>query len=128
MNLKELHVNLMIDKLVALCKTELELDRIPSIEVISNSDTIPGTLSFGVFDGNKIRVIIKNRHPIDVMRTIAHELVHWQQQTTGQVLDGADGSDIENQANALAGVIMRKYGRAYPEFFKTEILCTKTRF
>ena len=31
--------------------------------------------------------------------------------------DGNDGSDIENEANAVAGIIMRKYGKLHPEIY-----------
>jgi hypothetical protein len=32
-------------------------------------------------------------------------------------MDGSDGSDTENQANAVAGIIMRKFGQRYPQYF-----------
>jgi hypothetical protein len=51
------------------------------------------------------------------MRTLAHELVHWKQRESGLELDGSDGSETEDQANAVAGVIMRKFGKMYPEYF-----------
>ena len=54
---------------------------------------------------------------MDVLRTLAHELVHWKQCQMGEELDGADGSDAENQANAVAGIIMRRFGKSYPHLF-----------
>ncbi len=30
---------------------------------------------------------------------------------------GADGSEFENEANAVAGVIIRKWGRIHPEIY-----------
>jgi hypothetical protein len=32
--------------------------------------------------------------------------------------DGSDGSPIENEANAVAGVIIRKYGKIHPELYE----------
>lgn len=68
---------------------------------------------------NRIKVYVKDRAKIDIMRSIAHELVHHKQNLIGKLTDpekdGADGSPIENEANALAGVIMRKWGRLHPE-------------
>ncbi len=57
------------------------------------------------------------------MRTLAHELVHCKQnQLTGiSYEDGKTGSDVENEANAVAGMIMRVYGRQNPEVFNTGI-------
>jgi len=66
-------------------------------------------------------VYVKDRAIIDVCRSIAHELVHHKQNLDGKlkdaVRDGEDGSPIENEANAVAGVIIRKYGRVHPEIY-----------
>jgi hypothetical protein len=32
--------------------------------------------------------------------------------------DGGDGSEIEKAANAVAGVIIRKWGKLHPELYK----------
>jgi len=90
---------------------------LPPIELVDGEPTVGGGTSFGEFDGEKIRVVTMKRHPMDVMRTLAHELVHWKQLVSGDELDGSDGSSIENEANALAGVIMRKFGKMYPDYF-----------
>jgi tRNA(Met) C34 N-acetyltransferase TmcA len=64
---------------------------------------------------NFIKVYVKDRAIMDVCRSIAHELVHHKQKIDGKLNDiandGADGSPIENEANAMAGVIIRKYGK-----------------
>lgn len=66
-----------------------------------------------------IKVYAKDRAIIDVCRSIAHELVHHKQnlekRLTNHITDGEDGSPIENEANAVAGVIIRKYGKIHPE-------------
>lgn len=66
-------------------------------------------------------VYVKDRAIIDVCRSIAHELVHHLQNLEGRLLDamkdGEDGSPIENEANAVAGVIIRKYGKLHPELY-----------
>jgi hypothetical protein len=103
-------------KLCRLCQQELQISELPPIEFL-DEDSIAGGTSFGQFDGNSIQVIKKNRHPIDIMRTLAHELVHWKQMQSDQELDGSDGSKIENDANSYAGIIMRKFGKMYPEYF-----------
>lgn len=105
----------MVTHLLQLCKKELQLSELPEIQLVSEP-TVGGGTSFGEFDG-AIKVVSLNRHPMDVMRTLAHELVHWKQMQSGQELDGSDGSSIENDANAYAGVILRKFGKMYPEYF-----------
>lgn len=67
-------------------------------------------------------VYAKDRAIIDICRSIAHELVHHKQNLEGRLIDsvkdGEDGSPIENEANAVAGVIIRKYGKLHPELYK----------
>jgi hypothetical protein len=66
-------------------------------------------------------VYAKDRAIIDICRSIAHELVHHKQnleeRLVNAVKDGEDGSPIENEANAVAGVIIRKYGKIKPEIY-----------
>jgi len=66
------------------------------------------------------RVVAANRNLADVLRTLAHELVHEKQKIEGRLHMGAgdDGTDIENEANAEAAVIMRKFGKANPIIFE----------
>lgn len=68
---------------------------------------------------HRVKVYVKDRAKIDIMRSIAHELVHHKQNIDGRLtdteIDGADGSPIENEANSLAGIIMRKWGKLHPE-------------
>jgi Zn-dependent peptidase ImmA (M78 family) len=55
------------------------------------------------------------------MRSVGHELVHHKQNLEGRlndsVKDGEDGSEIENEANAVAGKLIRIYGKLYPELY-----------
>jgi hypothetical protein len=116
MKLKDIVLENMVTHLLLLCKRELGLQEIPRITLVTQDSTVGGGTSFGIFDGT-IKVVTKDRHPMDVMRTLAHELVHWKQRIENQELDGNDGSKTENDANAIAGAIMRKFGRIYPEYF-----------
>jgi hypothetical protein len=67
-----------------------------------------------------IRVVATNRNLADILRTLAHEIVHRKQLEDGKLYLGAgtDGSEIENEANAKAAVIMRKYGKDNPIIFE----------
>jgi len=117
MRLKETIQEHMISHLLRLCQDELKLDQLPEIKLISEPYIGTSKKSFGEFDGNSIKVVIKDRHSMDILRTLAHELVHWKQRLIGMDMDGSDGSEVENQANAIAGVIMRKFGEKYPDYF-----------
>jgi hypothetical protein len=69
-----------------------------------------------------IKVYVKDRAIMDVCRSIGHELVHHKQNIEGRLTDagkdGEDGSPIENEANAMAGVIIRRYGKLHPEVYQ----------
>ena len=76
-----------------------------------------------------IAVYIKNRALPDIMRSIAHELVHHYDHQIGlaQKQNNPDvgvynndaektieAGDIENRANAIAGSLIKKFGYANP--------------
>ena len=71
--------------------------------------------SFGYFDpsSKKIWVYVKNRNMADILRTLAHELVHRKQEEDGRldINSGKTGSPIEDEANAMAGVLLRNFGK-----------------
>jgi hypothetical protein len=56
----------------------------------------------------------------DILRTIAHEMVHHMQNQDGRLepTSGEDGSPEENEAHSLAGVIMRQFGRNNPQIYE----------
>ena len=116
MKTKDFALEKMISKLIKLCMEKLQLDNLPKIHIV-DSPTVGSDHSFGVFNGKTISVVSLNRHPADVLRTLSHEIVHWKQQLSGQHMDGSTGSDTENEANAMAGEIMREFGEKYPELF-----------
>jgi len=121
MKINDFALENMVDDLIAVCQEDLGIGSLPDIRLVSDQPSIDDT-SFGMFDGQSICVITQNRHPMDIMRTLAHELVHWKQRCAGEELDGADGSTTENDANAIAGSIMRKFGRLHPEYFMNSFL------
>ena len=123
MKIRETLLEPMVTHLLDLCKQELAIDELPPIHLIDNIPALEanGKTSFGEFDGKSIKVITTDRHPIDVLRTLAPELVHWKQQLEDHDMDGSDGSDTENAANSIAGIIMRRFGEKYPECFTHSI-------
>lgn len=109
-------------------KTVLKLDNVPPIHLDKMPDDVA---SFGGYSPSTkdIHLRTKNRHVMDAHRSLAHELVHYKQDLEGRLYDGAGetGSDIENEANAVAGVIMRGYGRANPHKFTEKQMVNENR-
>lgn len=70
-----------------------------------------------------IKVYIKNRAIVDILRSLAHEMVHHKQNQRGELENnphaGDDGSPQENEANAKAGELIRIFGRQNPEIYES---------
>jgi len=72
--------------------------------------------TFGLYelDNDIIKIQIAKRHLMDICRTLAHELVHYKQRRDGKEMNGNDGSDVENEANATAAILLRQYSQKIP--------------
>lgn len=107
---------------VNFAKDYLEIDDDIKVELAFEKTPDIRTTAYYNNGDKLVKVYVKNRAIIDVCRSIAHELVHHKQnledRITNPEIDGADGSDIENEANAVAGVIIRKWGRIHPEIYE----------
>jgi hypothetical protein len=103
-----------IKEFVKFCFKKLQLKKRPRIRLSNRVETT--ALGYFVPDTNTIVVVVKGRHGMDIMRTLAHELVHLKQSET-RALDGSTGSPDENEANAMAGVLLRVWGKLHPEYF-----------
>ena len=109
----------LIQKLVTFACEQLQIEQ-PSIKLINSPTYSQEYKSFGGYipSEQEIKVVVHNRNMADILRTLAHELVHHMQNLNGDELDGNDGSNTENEANAVAGVLMREFGRENPEIFE----------
>lgn len=101
-------------------KRELRLTYDIPVVLIDDADFAKKYSTFGTISKNNvIYVSIINRHPMDILRTLAHEYVHYKQNMEKGITNKSShaGSPIENQANAKAGELMRKYGQLNPQLF-----------
>jgi len=111
--------DIIVKRFVIFLKRELRLSYDIPYVLIDDADFSIKNKTFGMIDiKNKVIYLsIINRHPIDILRTLAHEYVHVKQLMNGKIMDGSAGSLTENEANAKAGEIMRKYGKLHPGLF-----------
>ena len=109
-----------VEQFCQFCWSKLQWSTKPVIIVTDDSTEAQDIKSMGAFNPGtgEIRVLRGARLTADWYRTLAHELVHHAQRDSGQTLDGADGSTIENEANSQAAVILREYGRQNPQIFQ----------
>jgi len=109
----------MFEKFLPLAMQYIELESLPEMKFESHvKDTHQPT--FGKYQNGShvLHVSLMNRHPNDILRTVAHELVHYKQDIMKQLHDGSGetGSKHENEANAIAGVVMRHFNKKYPKY------------
>jgi len=109
-----------VEQFCQFCWSKLQWTSKPVIIVTDDHAEAESVKSMGAFNPRtgEIRVLRGDRLTADWYRTLAHELVHHAQRDSGQTLDGADGSTIENEANSQAAVILREYGRLNPQIFQ----------
>lgn len=112
----------LIKKFLIFVKQELNLNKLPKVSFTSDENVPKSHYALGFYKNSDetIKIYIKNRNLADILRTLAHELVHQKQYEEGRIKpdSGKDGSEIENEANAKAGILMRKFGKKYPEIYE----------
>jgi hypothetical protein len=112
----------IVDNFVRFTSNYLDLENIPEIEFKEKVLANGIQPSFGGYMPNSNSIVTdpSGRHIIDILRTLAHELVHAKQNEFKPLTpeDGATGSPYENEANAVAGILMRLFAKQNPEIFQ----------
>ena len=116
--------NEVIKEFVAFVQKKLGIsdEQIPKIVISYDEKEAPNMKSFGKYtpETNELRVVGVNRNLADILRTLGHELKHNEQRIKGILKPDSTetGSDIENEANAFAGIAMREFGKKNPLIFE----------
>lgn len=120
----------MLDSFVSFASDKLGLKSMPNIRYKTEDDDYN---SFAAYNpsSNELSISTMNRHPMDIFRSVAHELVHHKQNEDGRLgkdiaKEGSTGSDIENEANSEAGKIMRWFAKANPDMFRKSYVVETT--
>ena len=118
-----------VDDFVDFVKKELNIDNDVEVKLQNNKDGIKTTAVYKYKDGedeefedSEIRVFTLGRALVDVLRSIAHELVHHMQNEKGDLEGKVSnvGGPIEDEANSVAGELIKKYGLKDPEIYGDE--------
>ena len=111
-----------IEKFKSYVAMELGLTDVPEVNIIDSKEEAKVNTSFGGYSpsNRSINVNVGGRHIADILRTLAHELVHHKQNEEGRLTRyaGETGSEFENEANSKAGVLMRNYGKKNPSIYE----------
>ena len=121
--LKQQDREVEINKFIGFCKDELDINELPPVtlryekkggEGMSNIDTT----AYQSKDQG-VHVYVKDRALVDILRSIAHELVHHHQLERDEdyywkhIEDNPgiqSGTDLEDEANARAGSLIKDWG------------------
>jgi hypothetical protein len=108
---------------VQFAMQDLGIQQMPTIKLRRDPQWPVANRTFGRYnnDAQTLEVAWGQRHIMDVLRTVAHELTHkHQHEREGDSMGddaGETGSPYENEANARAGILMRDYAALHPEYF-----------
>ena len=106
------------------CKAKLGIKEMPVIKLVARKNDNMSTGAY-IPQLNKVNVLAAHRALLDILRSIAHELVHRMQDETGALKDiGPQGdrgendrSDVgtwfEDEANAKGGSLVKEFSRSY---------------
>lgn len=112
----------IIQKFLEFVIDNLGIDGQVNVTLTNQKDGIRTTAVYNHSESS-IKVYIKNRAMVDILRSIAHEMVHHKQNQRGELKNnphaGDDGSPQENEANAKAGELIRIFGRQNPGIYES---------
>ena len=121
-----------IAEFVKFAINELGIQKLPTVKFSYDTNESQEKSTFGYFDpnANHIWIYIKNRNTADILRTLAHELVHHKQGEDNRIKQGSGetGSEIENEANAQAGVLLRKFGKENKGIYESIMIEKKNQY
>jgi Zn-dependent peptidase ImmA (M78 family) len=103
-----------LNEFVKFVKDELGIGSLPTVIVQNHRNDLKTTANYDYTKEEKIiKICGKNRALVDVMRSIAHELVHHKQYEDGRldVRPPDIGGEIEDEANAKAGQYIKMFSK-----------------
>lgn len=111
-----------VRKFVAWMKKRMDIKGNPEIRLVSNRKIPQEKRTFGTtYSDGKIWVYTGNRNLADILRTVCHEMVHFHQYNLGTAHNDMTEEEtfkIEDEANAMAGRLMREYGKINVEIYE----------
>jgi tRNA nucleotidyltransferase/poly(A) polymerase len=113
-------VSNIIENFIKHAISYLRLAEVPKISFLV---TRKGGMTHGAFNptSEEIMVYVVGRSLADFLRTLAHELVHFHQRKVGKIELNQQyqdvGGDLEDEANAIGGQIIKSYGKKVKEIY-----------
>lgn len=102
----------LLKKFINFCIDELDIEGEFKAYIVDNREKY-GIVTTAFYKDSKKELVVygKNRMLGDIMRSIAHELTHKRQYEEDRVKHPVQdvGGEIEDEANAKAGAIIKKF-------------------
>jgi hypothetical protein len=104
-----------ISTFLKFCRNELEITNDIKIFLVTRKNKFNITTGGYNPKDKCIYVIFESRQIADVLRTIAHELVHQKQDLQGKIIGEIPdiGGVIEDTANAIAGRLIKQFVKKF---------------
>ena len=102
-------------------KKELGIKNPPTVAILNGRENLKTTANYDYEKENKvIKVRGSDRHLVDIMRSIAHEMTHHKQWEDGKlkVRPPDIGGPIEDEANAKAGQFIKLFAKQDPSIYE----------
>ena len=110
----------LVKKFIIFVSEHLVLDKPCKVYLSAKrNEHLETTASYNP-NNHDIWIYVKNRNMLgDILRSLAHEMMHFKQNLRGDLKhhSGRDGSPHENEANTFSGIMIRKFGRMFPEIY-----------
>jgi len=109
---------LAIAKFIQFIKNELDIQKPFNVHLVTKRDDTLKTYAYYNPQNFDVKVYVRRRGLADILRSIAHEFVHHKQNQDGRLKGPIQdvGGEIEDEANARAGSLVKKFGYENPEF------------
>lgn len=111
-----------IKEFISWAKSKLGIREKVNVALTNDFNRVKANRTFGTtMSDGKIWVYVGNRNTADILRTLCHELVHFRQFQKGTAhtnMDEKQRQKIEDEANAIAGRLMRDYGKLHVEIYE----------
>lgn len=105
----------IINDFAKWCTKQLKIKNAPQVTLVTDDDFVRDNRTFGsTSPAGEVIVYLGDRNTADILRTLCHELVHCRQfeiETAHPEMSEEQRQRIEDVANALAGRLLRDYGK-----------------
>lgn len=104
-------------KFIKFIQDELDLNTPFKVQLVADRSDDLKTYAYYDPSSGLVKVYCKNRGLADVLRSVAHELIHHLQNQRGQLQFPVQdvGGQIEDEANSVAGQLVKKFGYTNPD-------------